>query len=809
MKGRLKTAEEFGNIVVAANPATGAIARLKDVARVELGASDYAGTRLLSGVPGSGMAIFQAPGSNALTTAMLVRKKMEQLSKNFPEDLTWSIVVDNTRFVSASIREVIITLGEVLLLVLFVVFLFLQTWRPTLIPMLAIPISMIGTFAVFSLIGFTINTLTLFAMVLAIGIVVDDAIIVVEAAQRKVDVEKCPAREAAINAMKEVGTPVIVIALALTAVFIPVAFLPGITGMLYRQFAFTIAVSVLISAFVALTLTPALCSLMLRPNPVHEESRGLYRLFYKFNVWFGHRVENYGKITQTAIRKAPLMIILLICIYGGVLLLSRLTPTSFLPNEDQGMLIASVELPPNASTERTQAAIDTFGVILSKNKWIDRYFLIPGFSILSGARLSNFGTAFIGLKPWEQRKGKDAQIEAVVAQLQQATSGIRDATFRILAPPPIAGLGTISGFSMVINQGSGTLEELKTVQNTFLAALMGRPEIQYAYSTAVYDYPAYVMSVNRDYAQKIGVSVADVNKAVQTFIGGYYINDFTLFNRIFHVYAQADSNFRASIDMLSQFFVMNRNGQMVPLNTLIQTSTTTSSPFVYHYNLYRSVQISGSAAPGYSSGDALRALQETAAQVLPADYTTEFTGTSLQEQEAGSAKFRIFALAIFFVFLFLAALYESWGVPFAVLFVIPIGILGAFLALKLDSLAASIYAQIGMVAIIGLAAKNAILIVEYCKMKFESGTPLVQAAVEAGKLRLRPILMTSFAFILGVVPLMFATGAGANARINIGFTVFGGMLTATMLAIFFIPFLYVMIIRLIYRKNKPDHLIIN
>ncbi|MEJ2637234.1 MAG: multidrug efflux RND transporter permease subunit [Calditrichia bacterium] len=806
VKGRLVSAEEFGNIVVLSNPQTGAITRLKDIARVELGATSYSGTRLLNGVPGSGMAIYQSPGSNALTTATLVRQRMQELAKSFPEDLDWAIVLDNTRFVSASIREVLFTLGEVLLLVLFVVFLFLQTWRTTLIPLLAIPVALIGTFAVFSIIGFTINTITLFAMVLAIGIVVDDAIIVVEAAQHKVDTENLPAKEATREAMGEVGTPVIVIALILTAVFVPVAFLPGITGMLYKQFAVTIAVSVLLSAFVALTLTPALCSLLLKPNPVHADSRGLYKIFYKFNTWYDQRVEGYGNIIRKVIKKAPLMIILLLAIYGGIVLMTRITPTSFLPNEDQGMLMAVVQLPPDASTQRTQAVLQEFGTILKHNKWVERYFLVPGFSILNRASLSNFGTAFIGLKPWDERTSKDASLNAVQQQLQMATAGIKNATFIIVAPPPIPGLGTTSGFSMVITQSSGTIEELKNAQNNFLAALRGRPEIQYAYSTAIYDYPSYTLSINRDYAQKLGVSVGDIENTIQTNLGGYYVNDFTLFDRIFRVYAKADSNFRSGIDKLSQYFVRNRNGQMVPLNTLVQVQNTTSSPVISHYNMYRSVQISGNAAPGYSSGDALTALQQTASRVLPVGYNYQFTGTSLQEEEAGSAKARVFLLAIFFVFLFLAALYESWGVPFAVLLAIPIGIFGAFLALELDSLAASIYAQIGMVTIIGLAAKNAILIVEYCKMKFESGTPLIQAAVEAGKLRLRPILMTSFAFILGVVPLMLASGAGANARINIGFTVFGGMLTATMLAIFFIPFFYVMIIRLTYRKNKPGHL---
>ncbi len=809
VKGRLVSAKEFGNIIVASNPADGSITRLKDVARVELGSSSYSGTRLLSGKIGSGMAIYQSPGSNALTTATLVRERMAQLAKNFPEDLAWTVVVDNTRFVSASIKEVALTLGEVLLLVLFVVFLFLQSWRTTLIPLLAIPVSLIGTFAVFTLIGFTINTLTLFAMVLAIGIVVDDAIIVVEAAQHKVDSENLSAKEATKEAMGEVGTPVIVIALILTAVFVPVAFLPGITGMLYKQFAVTIATSVLLSAFVALTLTPALCSLLLRPNPVHKDSRGLYKLFFRFNSWYDKRVEGYGETIRKVIKKAPLMIILLVVIYAGIGLLTKITPTSFLPNEDQGMLMAVVQLPPDASTQRTEEVLAKFNTVLSQNKWINRYFLVPGFSLLSRANLSNFATAFIGLKPWDERKGMDAQIAAIEHQLQAATSGIKNATFLILAPPPIAGLGTTSGFSMVISQSSGTIQELKTAQNRFVAAANQRPEIQYAYSPAIYDYPGYQLKINREYAEKIGVSVGDISSAIQTFFGGYYVNDFTLFDRTFRVYAQADSSFRASIDDLSQLFVRNKNGEMVPLNTLVQVTDTTAAPVISHYNMYRSVQISGSAAPGYSSGDALLALQQVAGQVLPTGYTYQFTGTSLQEEEAGNAKARVFLLAIFFVFLFLAALYESWGIPFAVLLAIPIGIFGAFLALKLDSLAASIYAQIGMVTIIGLAAKNAILIVEYSKMKYESGTPLVQAAVEAGKLRLRPILMTSFAFILGVVPLMLASGAGANARINIGFTVFGGMLTATMLAIFFIPFLYVMIIRIIHRKNRPENLTVD
>jgi HAE1 family hydrophobic/amphiphilic exporter-1 len=804
VKGRLVTAQEFGNIIVGTNPTTGAIVRLKDIARVELGSSSYSGTHKVDGKVGTGLAVYQTPGGNALETADLVQAKMNQLSKNFPQDVAWTTAMNSTRFVKSSIDEVVKTLFEVLLLVVFVVFFFLQTWRPTLITMLAVPVSIIGTFAIFTLIGFTINTLTLFAMVLAIGIVVDDAIVVVEAVQHNIDRYGLSAKEAAFRAMSEVGGPVIAIALILTAVFIPVTFMPGITGMLYKQFAFTIAISVLLSAFVALTLTPALCSLMLKPNPVTEHSRGLNYLFYKFNIWFDKTVENYGASVKKTIKHAPLMFILLGVIYLGTGLFSKYTSTSFLPDEDQGMLMAVAQLPPDASTQRTEAVLKQLGEILNKNKNVDHYFLAPGFSILQRASMSNFGTAFIGLTDWSKRKGKNGSVQAIIGQLMGAASHIKGAKFMVISPPPIRGLGTTNGFSFILMQSTGSIQDLEKVQHKFLAALRKRPEIQMAYSTATFNYPDIRVSIDRIKAKKMGVSLSDLDNTIQTFLGGYYVNDFTLYNRTFRVYAQADSTYRANITDLSQYYVRNNKGNMVPVSALVTITKSTSAPVITHYNMDRNVDISGSAAPGYSSGDAIKALEETAQQVLPQGYTYAFSGTSLQEIESGKTSTIIFALAILFVFLFLSALYESFAVPFAVLLAVPIGIFGAYLSLHIGGLSSSIYAQIGIITLIGLAAKNAILIVEYCKIKYEAGMPLVQAAVEAAKLRIRPILMTSLAFDLGVIPLMVATGAGANARINIGYTVFGGMLTATLLAIFFIPLFYVTIIKIRDRKKNPE-----
>ncbi len=803
IKGRLVTPKEFGNIVVATNPKDGSITRLKDIARVELGSASYSGRALMNGKIASGLAVYQTPGSNALETGNLVKAKMTQLAKSFPPDIAWTTMVDSTHFIKISIDEVVKTLFEVLLLVLIVVFFFLQTWRPTLIALLAIPVSIIGTFAFFSLIGFSINTLTLFAMVLAIGIVVDDAIVVVEAAQHNIDVYGLSPKEAAIRAMSEVGTPVMVIALTLTAVFVPVAFMPGITGMLYKQFAVTIAVSVLLSAFVALTLTPALCALMLRPNPVNKDSRGLNKQFYKFNLWFGKVIESYGESVRKTIKQAPLMFILLAMIYIGTGLFSKYTPTTFLPNEDQGMLMASVELPPGASVQRTARVMNEFGAILKKNKYIKNYFLIPNLNLLNFSRLSNFGASFIGLKDWKYRRGKQASAPAIARHLMAEASGIKGARVLILSPPPIRGLGLSNGFSFVIKQSRGTVAELQNAQNIFLSALRKRPEIRMAYSTATFNYPDISLSIDRVKAKKMGVPISDITNSIQTFLGGYYINDFTLYHRVFRVFAQAAAKFRTNIGMLSQFFVRNRNGKMIPLSTLVKVKRTTAAPVISHYNTDRSVSINGMAAPGYSSGDAIKALRETANQVLPQGYTYEFSGISLQEIEGGKTSTIIFILAILFVFLFLSALYESFAVPFAILLAVPIGIFGAYLSLKIGGLSSSLYAQIGIITLIGLAAKNAILIVEYCKMKYDSGTPLVQAAVEAAKLRIRPILMTSLAFDLGVVPLMIATGAGANARISIGYTVFGGMLTATLLAVFFIPLFYVTIIKITDRKKKP------
>ncbi len=804
VKGRLVTTQEFGNIIIGTNPATGSVIHLKDIARIQLGSQSYSGTPKANGKAGAGLAVYQTPGGNALETADLVQAKMKEISRNFPADVKWTVMVDNTRFVKSSIDEVVKTLFEVLLLVAFVVFFFLQTWRPTLITMLAVPVSIIGTFAIFTLIGFTINTLTLFAMVLAIGIVVDDAIVVVEAVQHNIDNFGLSAKDAAFKAMSEVGGPVVAIALILAAVFIPVTFMPGITGMLYKQFAFTIAISVLLSAFVALTLTPALCSIMLRPNPVNEHSRGLNYLFYKFNIWFDKTVENYGESVRKTIKHSPLMFILLALIYIGTGLFTKYTSTSFLPDEDQGMLMAVVQLPPAASMQRTMAIMDQFGEVLNKNKNVDHYFLAPGFNILQRARLSNFGSAFIDLTNWDQREGKNGSVQAIIGQLMAAASHIRGAKFRVISPPPIRGLGTTNGFSFILKQSTGSIQDLEMVQNKFLAAMRKRPEIQMAYSTATFDYPDINISLDRIKAKKMGVSLANLDNTIQTCLGGYYINDLTLFNRTFRVYAQADSSYRANINDLSQYYVRNSAGNMVPVSALVTITKSTSAPVVTHYNMDRNVDISGSAAPGYSSGDAINALEQVAQQVLPAGYSYEFSGTSLQEIESGKTSIIIFVLAIMFVFLFLSALYESFAVPFAVLLAVPIGIFGAYLSLMIGGLSSSIYAQIGIITLIGLAAKNAILIVEYCKIKYESGVPVVQAAMEAAKLRIRPILMTSLAFDLGVIPLMIATGAGANARINIGYTVFGGMLTATLLAIFFIPLFYVTIIKIRDRNKHPE-----
>ncbi|MGF7039526.1 efflux RND transporter permease subunit [Mucilaginibacter lappiensis] len=805
VKGRLSKPEEFGNVIVKTVPSTGAIVHLKDVARIELGKFNYSGNSYVDGKRASYLLVYQAPNSNSLETAENVYATMEQLKKSFPADVDYVVPFEAITVVKVSVSEVVETLVIALGLVIVVVFLFLQNWRSTLIPVLAIPVSIIGTFIFFIPLNFTINTLTLFGFVLAIGIVVDDAIVVVEAVQHYMDEKGMSPREATEHAMRDISAPVIAIALILAAVFVPVGFVPGIVGRLYQQFAITIAISVLISAFVALSLTPALCTLLLRPHKIDEKSRGLNKFFFVFNEWFTRITGRYRNTVDKSIKHSKFIIIILVCIIIGTILLFRGKPSGFIPLEDDGRVYITYDLPEASSTVRTVDVLGQMMKTLDSVPEIAHYAALGGLNAISFASKANSATMFVQLKPWDERKEKSQQITALVAKLTKKLARFKEANVIVIQPPAIPGLGSTGGFSFILEEkeAGGDIKVFEKTLKTFVGEINKRPEIARAFTFFTASTPAYQLTIDREKAKKLGVSIADVNSALQTYMGSIYINDFTIYGRNFRVLAQADTAYRSNISNIGQYFVRNQFGTMVPLSTLTSYKVIENSPLIAHYNLFRSAEINGSTKPGYSSGDAITALKEVAAKTLPQGFGYEFSGLSREEILSGSKTVYIFALSIGFVFLFLAALYESWSVPFSVLLAVPLGAFGAILFLTFWSdLTNNVYAQIGLITLIGLAAKNAILIVEFAKERVDRGMNLEKATLEAVRLRLRPIIMTSMAFILGVVPLMIASGAGAEARKTIGWTVFGGMLAATSLAIFIVPVLYYTITRFAYGKEK-------
>ncbi len=806
VQGRLATIQQFGDVVVKTRPEDGSLVYLKDVARIELGKFNYANNSYVDGKRAAYLLVYQAPGANALETYDNVLATMNQLKKQFPADLDYIVPFEAASVVKVSIKEVVETLGEALLLVVIVVFVFLQSWRTTLIPVLAIPVSIIGAFIAFIPLGFTINTLTLFGFVLAIGIVVDDAIVVVEAVEVNINERKMSPVDATLEAMREISAPVIAIALILAAVFVPVGFIPGITGRLYQQFAITIAISVLISAFVALSLTPALCVLLLRPHEEGQEQKGfINKGFKKFNDWFARVTEKYGNGVQRGIKHSRFVVIILVCLVVGAGLLFRSKPSGFLPTEDEGRIIITFNLPEGASTGRTVATLEEMMKELSKTKGIAHYAALGGLNAVNFSSKSNSGTIFCQLQPWEDRSDKELQLTGLMASVQQRMARFKEATTVVISPPAIPGLGNTGGFSFIFQEreGQGDIKVFDSNLQKFLGAIRKRPEIASSFSFFTANTPGYQLDIDRQKAKKLGVSITEVGNALRTYLGSAYVNDFTLYGRTFRVVAQADSSYRGDISDLGQYYVRNTAGGMVPLSTLTTYRRTETAPLISHYNLFRAAEINGNPAAGFSSGDAIKALQETAAQTLPQGYGFEFSGLSREELLAGGQTIYVFALSIIFVFLFLAALYESWSVPFSVLLAVPVGIFGAILALFfLPKLTNNVYAQIGMITLIGLSAKNAILIVEFAKERVDKGMPLVDATLDAVRQRLRPIIMTSLAFILGILPLVFASGAGAQSRQTLGWTVLGGMLAATGMGIFIVPVLYVIITRFAYGKEK-------
>ncbi|HTY63658.1 MAG TPA: multidrug efflux RND transporter permease subunit [Acidobacteriota bacterium] len=798
--GRLTIPEQFGDVVLRSRPDT-SLLRIRDIGRVQLGAQNYSGFSRVNGITSGNLIVYLSPGANAVATADRIRKFMEQAKKSFPAGMDYLIPYDSTVFVHAAIHEVLLTLLAAVGLVIVVVFIFLQNWRATLIPLLTVPVAIVGTFALFPLFGFSINLTSMFGLVLAIGIVVDDAIVVVEAVQRNIDDGMTP-RNATIRAMEEVSAPVVAIACVLAAVFIPVAFLGGISGRIYQQFALTIAISVLLSAFNALSLSPALSAMLLRPK---TDSQGwIGRFFSGFNVGFNWVRSRYLTGVHSLIRKSALALLGLFCFWiaGGALF--RHLPNGFLPDEDQGTILASIRLQEGASVERADAATRKIEDIVTGIPGVAGTLTLGGVDITTRNNSSNSATVVVRLKPWDERTAKDQRLQPILAKMQTEFSKVPEVVVNAFGQPPIQGLSSTGGFQFMLEDRiGGSLQDFSQVADLLVEAARRRPEITNVSSTFHANVPSYKIDVDLAKVETLGIPVTGTYDALQTFLGGLYVNDFNTFGRTWQVVVQAMPEFRTQPSDINRFYVRNGDGNMVPLGTVSTVQATAGPDVLNRYNRYRSIQILGRPAPGYSSGQASNAMEQVAASVLPAGYSYEWTGTTYQEKEAQGHEGLIFGFAAVLVFLSLAALYESWSIPFAVLLALPLGFFGALFAVFLRAYPYDIYTQIGIVTLIGLAAKNAILIVEYARMKHESGNSIHDSAMEAARLRLRPILMTSFAFILGVTPLLIASGAGGASRRSLGTAVFGGMNAATLLAIFIVPVLYSVIQRVAERKHKP------
>ena len=814
-QGRLKTPEEFGDIIVR-EAADGGIVRVRDVARVELGSNDYSWLTRFNGKVAAVIGVYQLPGSNAVEGAKGVRKLMAQMRQSFPADMEYAVTLDTTDAVRAGMHEIALTLAIAIVLVLLVVYIFLQDWRSTLIPMVAVPVSLVGTFVVFPLFGFSVNTLSLFGLVLAIGLVVDDAIVVVENIQRHIEEGQAP-KDAARKAMDELTGPVIGIALVLSAVFVPTVFIPGITGRLYQQFALTIAISVIVSAFNALSLSPALGGLLLRPK---KETQGpLARFFGWFNRVFAGATNVYVRMSGGLIRKSAVAVVLLAGFVVTGLFFGKVLPSGFLPDEDQGYMYIQMQTPEATSIENTAEAAKAVEAVLKDTPGVQNCTTVTGFSLLSLTQYSYSTFFWVTLEPWESRKQTEEEYQVIKAKLNLKLLTLPQGTVFAFSPPAISGVGTSGGFQFVLEDRSGKDSEfLVNNLHKFLEAARKRPEIGMITTTYIPSTPQRYVDVDKEKVLKHGVNLTDVYSTLQTFMGGQFVNYFNQFGRAWEVYVEAEAPYRANLDNVGQFYVRNNHGEMVPLSALTRLESRYGPEFKLRFNEYSAAQIIGSPAAGYSSDQATAALEEVFHQTMPSEMGFDYMGMSRQEQKAreGVPSWVIFGVSLLFVFLILAALYESWSLPFGVLLSTPVAVFGAFGLLWLRrtvlgmifpafmvQIENDVYSQIGLVMLIGLAAKNAILIVDFAKDEYEKGMPLVDAALEGAKLRLRPILMTSFAFILGCVPLFIATGAGSVARQIMGTAVIGGMLAATALGIFIIPALYVIVMRVVSLGKGP------
>lgn len=809
--GRLLTVEDFENIVVRAS-SDGAIVRVKDIAKVTLGAQYYNLRGRFNGKNAAIVCVYQQPGSNAVATMANARRLMEQLARDFPGDLKYQVALDTTEAVTEGVREIVKTLFEAMVLVIIVVFIFLQGWRATLIPLIAVPVSLIGTFAVFPLLGFSINTLSLFGLVLAIGLVVDDAIVVVEAIESHIEEGLSP-RDAALKAMEQVSGPVVAIALILSAVFIPTIFIPGITGQMYQQFAVTMAVSVIISAFNALSLSPALGSLLLKPRGGQEaqgKRKGLLGKFFDgFNAVFQRTTNGYVAVCGGLIRKLVIALILLAALGAIGLKVGMKLPSGFISEEDQGYVYGALQLPRASSLQQTDLACQKAEDVLRKTPGVESVTTVVGYNLLSSVQTTYSGFFFVTLEPWADRKSAQLQVNAIMARINHEFSGLTQPTAAFTFPPPaIPGVGTSGGVTFMLEDRSGgDIQFIAENTRKFIQAAAKRPEMEKVFTTALWDVPQIRLEVDKEQAMVQGVSLADAYQTLQTFLGGYFVNYFNRFGLQWQVYVQAEGAYRTDIENLGLFYVTNRNGDSVPLSSFVRAERTFGPEFTTRFNMYRCSQINVSVAPGSSTGQVMKALEEVFHETMPPGMGFDYSGMSFQENVAaqGVPPTAVFGLSLLFVFLILAAQYESWSLPFSVLLTTPIAVFGAFVGLMARGMQNNLYAQIGLVMLIGLAAKNAILIVEFAKDEYEKGQPLLEATLAGARLRLRPILMTSFAFILGCTPLALASGSGAVSRRILGTTVIGGMLASSFIAIFIIPATFYLVEKyFVKRTPAPD-----